>query len=713
MSEPFMKLAVEVTTCTPLRTGIGYYTEHVVDALLETAGPGDEVVLLSNQTPAPELAQRWSSHLRVSGPNVRAAWMQAAVPRLLADARADIALFPNYAVPLASPCPTIAVVHDLAVLRMPEHATLQKRLLMAPMLRQVAKTAAVVGTVSLASQRDIVSLLGVHEDRTVLLPGAAHPSCRPATANDVARVRARHDLARPYILTVGTLEPRKGLFTLLRAFDALRAAGETRELVVVGGRGWKDAALVRAIEERSGSGGVRWLGYVGEADLAALYTGADLFAFAPALEGFGLPLLEAMACGAPVLASDVAALREVGGDAPRFVPAGDEGAFALAMKTMLSEPKTLGDHRARGLARARDFSWKHTAETVWARARASAPTRVVSSPAPKPNGPAKSGKAVGELPAPLGSPPPALVPAEWALLAAVTYADLFSSPLPLHHAVAASMGVVLDVAKVRRLAEGRALSGRITLHPDGYLVLKGRESLVLEMPERERMTRALLERHKTTLDVLERLPFIRGLVVSGGVAHRNVTARADIDLFVIAAEGRAYTAYTWLFLATTLTGTRRVICPNYIVDESELAIAYHRDLFTAHQVVSARPMSGYAAYAAFAAANEAWVRALFPSFQAAPDTAPRPSSSAQAALELLLSPVAPWLESSLRAAWRFRLRRRAAAAPRADVVLADGLMKLHLSDYRARILDRFAGRLSTLRTLFSSDTSERDVASAS
>ena len=700
-----MKLAVEITTCAPERTGIGYYTEHLVDGLLETLRPGDDLVLLSNRPPAPELAARWKDRIHISGPGIRAAWMQLGAPRLLADLRADVAVFPNYAVPLASPCPTIVVVHDLAVLRMPHHATLQKRLLMEPMLKQVAVAAQVIATVSAASQRDIVQRLGVRVERTALLPGAAHPSCSPVTAGVVATARARYRLALPYILTVGTLEPRKDLFTLLRAYDRLRADGETRELVVVGGRGWKDADLVRALKAREGKG-VRWLGYVNENDLAALYTGADLFAFSPELEGFGLPLLEAMACGVPVVASDVEALREVGGDVARYVPVGDDSGFAREIAAQLSDPAD-GAHRgALGRGRARLFSWRRTADALWERARTAGPTRAARVPVEVGSGPRLIGGP--RLPAPLGAPPEAsrapggastvgaLSADEWALLASVVYADLFDSPLPLAHAIAAAMGVVLDVGKIRRLVTSPALASLVTLHPNGYLVLAGREQLVGEMPERERMTRALLSRHQATLKQLASLPFVRGLVISGGVAHRNVVARADIDLFVIAARERAYTAYTMLFLATTLSGTRRIICPNYLVDESELAISYHRDLFTAHQLVSARSLAGHPAYVALCQANEEWVREIFPAFAPRPETEMGPSL-AQTVGEAMLWPAAPVLEAVLRWGWRLRLRRRAATATHADVVLSNGVMKLHLSDYRRRVLDRFATRLDALR----------------
>jgi glycosyltransferase involved in cell wall biosynthesis len=684
-----MRLAIEITTCREARTGIGYYTEHLVDALLATMASGDDLVLLSNQTPAAGLAERWAPYIHVEGPGVRAVWMQIGAPALLDKTGADVALFPNYAVPLASPCPTIVIVHDLAVLCMPQHATLQKRLLMQPMLRQVVKTASVIGTVSRASQAEIVQRLGVAEARTAVFPGAAHPSCRPAPADAVASARSRYGLTSRYVLTVGTLEPRKDLQTLLRAFDRLRQSGEAHELVVVGGRGWKDRALVRELEARAGNG-VRWLGYVKEGDLAALYTGADLFAFSPVLEGFGLPLVEAMACGTAVVASDVPALREVGGDVARYVPPGDDALFARAIGEELGDPSRLAARGAAGLSRARNFSWTKTAEAVWQRARETAPVRHRRSP--------MSPRPASALPVPVSDPPPTMSVEEWSLLSAVLYADLFDSPLPLEDAARAGMGTVLREDAIRKLVESARLEARLTVFGDAFVVLAGREHLAARMPERAAMTRALLHRHQRALALIAALPFVRALVISGGVAHRNVTAKADIDLFVIAARGRAYTAYTLLFLATSLTGTRKVICPNYVIDEGELPIAYHRDLFTAHQLVSARPLSGHAAYEALCRANEEWVRAFFPGFDVRPKTDEASRSWLSSLAEAAFFPFGPVTEVVTRALWRSRLRRRAAKASHADVVLTPGILKLHLSDYRARVLARFAATLDALRT---------------
>src|SRR5437762_950782 len=131
-----MRLVVEVTICIFSRTGIGYYTQHLVDALLATRPPEDDLVLISNRPPAPELASRWAANLRVSGARLRALWMQVDAPRLLSESGADVAAFPNYIMPMACPVPGIVFVHDLALLRMPQLFTLRKRAIMRPFLRQ-------------------------------------------------------------------------------------------------------------------------------------------------------------------------------------------------------------------------------------------------------------------------------------------------------------------------------------------------------------------------------------------------------------------------------------------------------------------------------------------------------------------------------------------------------------------------------------------------
>jgi glycosyltransferase involved in cell wall biosynthesis len=700
-----MRLAVEVTTCTAGRTGIGYYTEHLVDGLLQTCASQDELVLISNRAPAPELARRWADHLRVEGAPVRALWMQAQAPRLLSGIGADVAAFPNYVAPLASPCPSIVFVHDLALLSTPELFTPRKRLLMRPLLRQSVLAAARVATVSEASRRDITTWLGVDAARIAVLPGAAHPSCG-LPADDLAAVRARHGLRRPYVLTMGTLEPRKNLLTLLQAWDDLGPCAAELDLVVVGGRGWHDHELLRALEARRSQGRVRWLGYLPEPELVALYGGAKLFVYPSRLEGFGLPVIEAMACGVPVVASDVPALREVAADAACLVPPGVASPLAAAMKRLLSDENAAQETREKGRLRAQTFSWTRTAEAMWQLARAAGPVRARRAPAPPP-------AELSSPPPPLGAAPDGLRARDWSLFATVAYADLFDAPLPLAQAVAACIGAAFDEVELRRLLKGPALASRLTLHPSGFLTLVGRENLVERRQEGAAATRALLDRHRRSLGAVAALPFVRMLAFSGGTVHQNPGREPDIDLFVITAAGRAYVAYTLLFLATKFSGTRHIVCPNYLIDENELAIAYHHDLFTAHQLVSAQPISGPGTYLAFCRANEEWVRRFFPAF------APRDALMTlgwprlQRAAELALRPVAAPLEGLLRQLWRIYLRRRTARARQPDVVLADGILKLHLSDYRRRVLDRFAARLDALGSQLRGSAEPKDDRSAS
>ena len=216
-----------------------------------------------------------------------------------------------------------------------------------------------------------------------------------------------------------------------------------------------------------------------------------------------------------------------------------------------------------------------------------------------------------------------------------------------------------------RRAAAAPLAELVTLDADGHLTLRGREALVARRAEGIRRTAELLARHERVIAALATLPFVRMLALSGGTAHRNARGGDDIDLFVVTAAGRVFTAYTMLFLASRLTHTRGVVCPNYLVDEDHLEIAYHHDLFTAHQAISLVPIAGLETFARFVAANRDWVRGFYPGYEprppAADDRARRAcSGSPSAALELGGEAV----ERLLGTVWRFHLGRRAARAPR-------------------------------------------------
>jgi glycosyltransferase involved in cell wall biosynthesis len=688
-----MKLAVEVTTCTSERTGIGYYTEHLVDALIATAASGDEVALIGNRALAPGAAEKWAGRVRTDGARIRYVWMQRDAGRLLREAGADFAVFPNYLAPLVCPCPYLNIVHDLALIRTPQFFNTRKRLLVRPLLPIVARGAVAVGTVSEASRRDVIALLGIAPERIVMLPGAPHPACRPPGAADIARVRDRYGIsARPYVLTVGTLEPRKNLPMLLRAFDRLRAQAGTAaaelDLVAVGAKGWRDRELRAELALRLSSGHVHLLGYVPEADLVALYGGATLMAYPSHFEGFGLPVVEAMACGTPVVATDVEALREVSGGAAILVPPGDDQALAAQIARLVQDADVRAAARARGLARAAAFSWEATATRLWTLARATRARRPAASRAAAT--PQRQVPAAG--PAPAGADP-----RDWAIAATVAYADLFDAAITVEEIARSCLGLRLGAEEIRRRAGAPPLSRLVTIDAGGHLTLPGRQALIARRTDGIARTAALLERHRQVIAALAALPFIRMLALSGGTAHRNARGGDDIDLFVVAAAGHVYTAYTMLFLASRLTRTRGVVCPNYLVDEDHLEIAYHHDLFTAHQALSLVPIAGLPAFDRFVEANRDWVRDFYPGYEPRPPAARLQPTRWQDLAERALGLFGENIERALGAAWRFHLGQRAARAPQADVVVSGGILKLHLSDHRRRVLTRFEARLDGMR----------------
>jgi len=701
-----MRLAVEVSTCSAERTGIGYYTEHFVDALLATRAPGDEVVLISNGKPAPELYERWRDQLRIGGVPVRAIWMQRDVNRLLADNGADFALFPNYLAPINVVCPFANVVHDLAIIRMPEFFNFGKLALQRPLLPLVVRRAAAVATVSQASARDIIELLGVPEHRILMLPGAPHPACRVPPESEIARVRAQYGLHRRYIVSVGTLEPRKNLPTLLRAFDRLRARTGTPtadlDLVVIGGRGWRDRELRAELATRLASGRLHTLGYVPETDLVALYGGAEVLAYPSHFEGFGLPVVEAMACGTPVVTTDVPALREVSGGAAVLVPLGDEAALAEAVAAFVGDAEKRAAARVRGLARAAMFSWEGSAERLWRFARDTVGTRASQyrHTTAKTSAPAATPASTGT--STLGSVGAGEEDPAWAILATVVYADLFDAPITVEEVARTCLGARLTTADVRARIEAAPLADLLTLDPSGAITLRGREELVARREDGIQRTAQLIERHEKVIGALASLPFVRMLALSGGTAHRNARGGDDIDLFVVATAGRAYTAYTMLFLASYLTRRRGILCPNYLVDENHLRIAYHHDLFTAHQAISLVPIAGLDTFDAFVRANETWVRQFYPAYLPRPPGAKLSSSPLQRVAERALGwSLGDEIERLLSVGWRFHLGRRAASAPRPDLVLDPGILKLHLSDHRRRVLASFADRLRAFRQRWS------------
>ncbi len=282
-------------------------------------------------------------------------WEQFVLPKELG--KDEYLWSPANTGPLAVASQTVTI-HDLSVLDHPEWFTARFRLWYLFLLPRLARRASSILTVSEHSRRSILKRFGLPEEKVSVVPDGVnlrhfHP-CDPGPA------RAKYDLRRDYILFVGSIDPRKNLERLLQAWARLGEFG-AMELVIVGSRG----NMFRPVPVRSSRRRTRFLGYVPDEDLPALYAGATFFIMPSLFEGFGLSVLEAMACGTPVITSHAGALPEVAGDAALQVdPTSVEG-MTEAMRTLLMDHDLRSVLSKKGMERACQFSWERSAAKIW------------------------------------------------------------------------------------------------------------------------------------------------------------------------------------------------------------------------------------------------------------------------------------------------------------------------------------------------------------
>lgn len=299
----------------------------------------------------------------------RLIWPTANVPRILAAlpwaARRDKLelLHATYTLPPALPCPGIVTVHDISFRLFPRAFSPRDRLVLSLAVAHSVRAAATIITISESSRRDIVRLYRVPEERVTAIPLAASARFQPVTdAARLAGVRQRYNLPADYILAVGNLQPRKNLPRLLRAYAELKRHDDAvPDLVLAGKALWRESDVYRAAETLGLAGAIVFTGYVSDDDLVALYAGAHCFVYPSLYEGFGLPVLEAMACGTPVIASGTSSLPEVVGDAGLTINPLDVAELARAIRRLIDDDALRARLRVMGLARAATFSWTATA----------------------------------------------------------------------------------------------------------------------------------------------------------------------------------------------------------------------------------------------------------------------------------------------------------------------------------------------------------------
>ena len=303
------------------------------------------------------------SRLPTRNPLARIAWEQLVQPLALRRERIELLHALAFAGPLAISIPWVVTIYDLSFMRYPQSFNAANRAYLAWAVRHSVRHANRVIAISESTRRDLIALFGASPEKTVVVYCGADPAFTPSNNQaEIDELRARRGLPDKLILCVSTIEPRKNIARLIRAFArARRAARLPHRLVLVGARGWKYAEIDAAIEQEEMQDHVFFAGYVPQEELPLWYRAADLFVYPSLYEGFGLPPLEAMASGTPVITSNAASLPEVVGDAALLVAPDDEAALADAMVRGVTDRALREQMLARGLAQAAKFSWTRAA----------------------------------------------------------------------------------------------------------------------------------------------------------------------------------------------------------------------------------------------------------------------------------------------------------------------------------------------------------------
>jgi glycosyltransferase involved in cell wall biosynthesis len=368
-----MRIGIDATALPPRPVGAGNYIIELIRHI-ERLDAADEFVIFAQPHGRELIAVparpgfEWVM-IPERSPAQRLVWEQTAFPRLIA--RTNLALLHSlhYTRPIALPCASVVTFHDMTFFLFPHLHTLSKRLYFPQAIRLSARKADALIADSESTRQDAIRLLGISPDRIHTVPLGVSPAFHPVRDTQLLEVvRQRYSLPEHFILYVGLVEPRKNLPMLLRAYQRLQEQiriqgnADAPPLVIVGRFGWNVAHVFELVDALAIKEKVCFSGYIPAQDLPIVYNLADVFVYPSLYEGFGLPPLEAMACGTPVITTAVSSLPEHVGEAGLLIPPQDEGALFRALLALLQDTDLRRQLSQKGPERAALYSWNRTAQ---------------------------------------------------------------------------------------------------------------------------------------------------------------------------------------------------------------------------------------------------------------------------------------------------------------------------------------------------------------
>jgi glycosyltransferase involved in cell wall biosynthesis len=632
-----MKIAFDGTVLHGRKSGVGYYCEELLKAML--ASDHEDQFHVFSHLPLNLHFPPANGNLRFTNSvhfPIRAVYLHALLPKVLNKVQPDICHYTNFLAPVFEDRPYVVTIHDMGLETLRDAHPLTKRLYTKRLIPRVARKARLIITNSDFSKSEIVRCLGIPEDRVRVTPLAAGPEFKPVLVRPAA----------PYFLYVGNLEPRKNLERLIEAFA--RIPQKDHQLIIVGNRWYHGDDAEEKARTLGLNGRVRFLGYVPRADLPGLFSGATAFVYPSLLEGFGLPVIEAMACGAPVITSNNSSMKELGEGAAALIDPRDTREITEALARVAEDSAFRNDLSKKGLNRASQFSWERTAQLTLDIYR----------------------EAAGSNHAPRSKP--ALSSLESAIQKTIRYSELFQYPLQPDEIRERLLDVEVDEAAFR------SALGRLEYEP--------RKDLLALRAEREAISDLAIAETRPHLRRLCSLPFVRMIAFSGATAHRNMSTGEDIDLFMIVEEGKLWAVFLIAMLWAKAKGLRNRLCMNYLISDAALALA-ERDAFTAQQAAALKPIYGKTVYDRFIAENP-FIKQKLPNADLSRQREWYPENSGRRGKSLLEAILRGGIIQAFERLSRIVLRKYLMGKTNSDsdVVMNPHTLKLHLHSHKRDLL---------------------------